>query len=1135
MTSHEAGGVPSRAVLESAERENDALGHDLGGFLSAGAGFMPKLPTVLAFPPTHEAWDGIVSRMPELWRTVAVRRALDELPVLDADGACLPDGYVWRASCALGIFAHSYVRVEKLDGRPPPSVLLPWAQICKRLGRQRAFLTYNDLIVYNHRLLDPTRGHTVENMELLVPTVDNAEERRFYLVQVEILARGTPVVAAVVRAQEAAVRGDDEALENELLLMTETWQDIIELSLRKADPNPLSATYIDQVVWANTVAPLAVPIDEGTLGPAGAASPVFQLMDAFLGRRFHDSRLGKEVVAMRELLPVHQLRFLRAVDQVSVRDHIAARGGRRLQTVWDGLLDAYGGEKGYLGAHRLKVYGFLELAFKVGRSVTITHIEGAFKDRSWKEADAILEETRAERFKELPPRAQFVRLRAREAASADGGVRRIVLDADETGVVYRAGDRCGVLTTNRPAAAAAALRVLGATGDEPIPLNARWRRALRYWPDYPVGTTTVPLRVFLAHAKLRPLTRRGAKELLAISGSQGLHDVLEAYKESELELADALQLLADEGYDVPRLVDAPLEQREALARIVEPDDFRMYSVASAPDGGDGGVSRTLELTVAQLRYRDEAGRELLGAASTFLAEGPGEEFPIQLVRPSRFALPRDRSRPVVMFAGGVGLAPFRGFVAERSRDGSTGENWMFLSTRSRRELYCLDELAAAVECGKLALRVCFSREKGALVGRSGQPIIDTDGEAGRIDQAIARDPETQATLWRLLGDGAYVYVCGRAGFAQSVIGALTSVAERFLGDAEEARVAVWQLVADGRFMQDVFTSWTPHAAPGVLGGGVFDTSEVAAHRTAETGQWLIVNGAVYDMTEFLHLHPGGPRIIAENVGLDATREYEAVLHHRNSEIEAMLAMYKIGSIRRLDFGREWGIALVPKVGLKSVSLHDLFRNWVRFMHLLTEMSNALDNDWGYLSRVVTREKDPDELNALKVQFASNTHERFLRTYYEAAIGDDLLDLWALTRGLCAPPGFARSLHAAITEAEASPAADLVRRFSDDFMTAYREVSGDPEAVDESQWRSFRDLIAVVRRLDTAFLGEAREIVRSGVIVFEELEARTIADGGERLIATLDRVPQLVRGWHGEFAAALDALGRLPATASPGSV
>jgi len=335
-------------------------------------------------------------------------------------------------------------------------------------------------------------------------------------------------------------------------------------------------------------------------------------------------------------------------------------------------------------------------------------------------------------------------------------------------------------------------------------------------------------------------------------------------------------------------------------------------------------------------------------------------------------------------------------------------------------------------------------------------------------------------------------------------------------------------------MQDVFTSWTPHAGPGVLGGGVYDASDVALHTLGADSQWLTIAGEVYDMTEFLHLHPGGPRIVVENLGLDATHEYEAVLHHENSEIDAMLAMYKIGSIRRLDFGETWGIALVPKVGLSALSLQDLYRSWVRFMHLLTEMGNALENDWGYITRTVTRnDEGPDELNALKVQFASNTHQRFLLQYYEAALGEDILNLWALTRGLCAPPQFARSLRAAIIAAQDTPEGAAVARFSDEFQTVYKLVDGDFNAVGQPTWASLRELIALVKRQDQQFLAEIRELIRQGVIVFEQLEARTSRDGGERLIATLDAVPGLVASWHRDYVSGLERIGWLPAGAPSG--
>ena len=42
--------------------------------------------------------------------------------------------------------------------------------------------------------------------------------------------------------------------------------------------------------------------------------------------------------------------------------------------------------------------------------------------------------------------------------------------------------------------------------------------------------------------------------------------------------------------------------------------------------------------------------------------------------------------------------------------------------------------------------------------------------------------------------------------------------------------------------------------------------------------WFIIHGKVYDVTEFLDDHPGGPEIMKEHAGTDATEEFEEVFH-----------------------------------------------------------------------------------------------------------------------------------------------------------------------------------------------------------------------------------------------------------------
>ncbi|KAF2129109.1 hypothetical protein P153DRAFT_341620 [Dothidotthia symphoricarpi CBS 119687] len=56
---------------------------------------------------------------------------------------------------------------------------------------------------------------------------------------------------------------------------------------------------------------------------------------------------------------------------------------------------------------------------------------------------------------------------------------------------------------------------------------------------------------------------------------------------------------------------------------------------------------------------------------------------------------------------------------------------------------------------------------------------------------------------------------------------------------------------------------------------VFDYAEVAKHNTPESC-WVVLYGAVYDVTDFLSEHPGGSKIILQLAGTDATEEYDPI-------------------------------------------------------------------------------------------------------------------------------------------------------------------------------------------------------------------------------------------------------------------
>ena len=513
-------------VLETAEATNKFLGHENMGFLSFSHGFMPKFPPKLAMPPAFKAWDDLASDLPRLYRDLTLRATVDRLPVLDASEESLGDSYLLRAAGLLAMLTHAYNYVETSAPASIPECLSkPWTDVRRRLGRQQEVLSYIDLIVYNWRLIDASRHDPirVENMDLLIPTVGNKEERFFYLTQTEILAQSAPILGAIARSQDAVKRGDMGMVEQELQIILKSLETIVFESLPKINPNEASRTYVDAVVWAKTVAPFAVPLTSGVQGPSGTSSPLFNLLDVFFGRVKHESFLGKEIKGLRATYPHFWQEFLEAVGSVSVSDWVKEQDDPSLSALFREAFAMYAGPNGFLGRHRTKVYGYLETAFKVGRSVTIGGFSGLFKERTWEQVDMELEYSRLERSERFPTRCYYGLIKSvgQTHLSASESVKHIVLDISDSGIFYRPGDRCGILPENSEILADQTLLALEASGEEIIQLTEEWLQAvqLRYGFEQ---STHIDLRTFLRFAKLRPVVPRVAESLHALSQNKTL-------------------------------------------------------------------------------------------------------------------------------------------------------------------------------------------------------------------------------------------------------------------------------------------------------------------------------------------------------------------------------------------------------------------------------------------------------------------------------------------------------------------------------------------------------------------------------------------------------------------------------------
>ncbi|MEU7826584.1 FHA domain-containing protein [Catellatospora sp. NPDC049133] len=1098
--------VAARRVVRAAEAHNRQVGHELDGFLSLAHGFLPALPPLLAFPDSHRAWDEMTDRLPDLFRRLTLRRAFDAMPVLDARPEALPDRYLLRASTLLGVFAHAY-QYMAIDppAALPDSLLRPWTTVSRRLGKQTPAVSYIDLFFYNWRLRDPSGPRALDNMDLLVPTWNNAAERVFYLVTTEFAMGLTPVLGAMLDAQEAVVADDPAALEGALLVILDQLQHVTQAIYPQIDPNPRGRHPLDQVLWAKTVGTAGVPIFEGAPSPSGTAQPQIHALDAFLERRDYGSLVGQQSTYLAGYFPRHWQELVAALREVSVRQYVEDTRSSALRGVYNAMLDAYVGDRGWMGLHRIKAYGFLEVAFKVGRQVTTgARFTGLFKDRTWDKVDGELAVVREERRPPVGAPVVFGTARRGRVVTGESGGWTCYLDIDVTGqgVHHLPGDRVGVLAEHDDDLVRRTVAALQATGDELVPLTPRWRAAVACREGYG-DVDVLPLRTLLRFAQLRPIGREVAKRLTRLTAVGAWQRVVDARMEDQWELWDVLNLLYAGGYDVTRLWKADAGDSDAFCAVIAPEPFRLYSIASAPPPGQPAT--TLKLVVAGLDYTSARTpwsypRERQGAASHFLRRASldgRQRLSLQIVATPRFRLPADPAAPVVMFAAGSGIAPFLGFVAART---GPGENRLYLGVRTPDEFVEHIELDTAAAAGRLNLAVAFSRADAGIRFDGRRHVVGA-GQRRRVDDVIRAEADG---LWDLLrpvedgGRGASVYVCGSSRFSVAVLQALTAIVP---GDGREF---LRRLVADGRLAQDVFTTYLGHAqqTPRV------EVSDLARHDTPDTGYWMAVGGAVIDVSEFIHLHIGGPHIVRNYVGMDATAAYRKVLHHAHAEIDSQLSMYQIGHLRRLQFGARWGVVLTEG-GLRSLPLEELFRGWVRFLYMLVAMRNALTADYGFTAAVTTLGEDPRDLTAFKAQYVIEGHRRFLVSYLDGILHDDLRTLWQHTVGFCDPQQDVRHLDTELAALSARPDVTLVRTS----VTAVKQLllTGDDH-------RRVTALCRIYAHADVQLLSDLKSAVLRAIRAFEIHEADVVERAGTELLDAVRGVLAAVSVYYERLAA-----------------
>jgi cytochrome P450/NADPH-cytochrome P450 reductase len=219
---------------------------------------------------------------------------------------------------------------------------------------------------------------------------------------------------------------------------------------------------------------------------------------------------------------------------------------------------------------------------------------------------------------------------------------------------------------------------------------------------------------------------------------------------------------------------------------------RYYSISSSPSGDSARCS----VTVSVVEAPASSGRGIYrGVCSNYLAGRRAGDTVLATVRETKagFRLPDDTTVPIIMIGPGTGLAPFRGFLQERAARKAKGANlgaaMLFFGCRHpEQDFLYADELKAFAMDGITELHTAFSR---------------ANGQKTYVQHLVAAQKEK---VWRLIEQGAIIYVCGDGGKMEpDVKGALVAIyRERSGADAAAGLRWIEELGAKNRYVLDVW-------------------------------------------------------------------------------------------------------------------------------------------------------------------------------------------------------------------------------------------------------------------------------------------------------------------------------------------
>lgn len=381
--------------------------------------------------------------------------------------------------------------------------------------------------------------------------------------------------------------------------------------------------------------------------------------------------------------------------------------------------------------------------------------------------------------------------------------RHLAFRSDED-IKYEPGDVCVILPANSDTNVKQFIETLNLNPNQRFSLTKKDANYMvnylyDFIPDglriidlvkYYLDIQSVPKRSFFEYLwpfSDNELERNKLKEFASTEGQEEMYEYCVQPKRNILEVL----------LDFPQTVKNI--KFEYIFDLIPPIKPRSFSIASSLSAHP----HEIHLLVGVVEYRTRMRQPRKGLCSNYLAQiAPVDSIDSNqtslnsrlrfFIARTSFKLPKDDSTPIIMVGPGLGLAPFRSFIEDRSSrkdrasgQETTGYNHLFFGCRYHKaDFYFEGELLQYVKEDALEMRVAYSRE----------------GSKEYVQDLMKGESELIYTL--IMKKGAILYVAGNSKLPEDIRKVLIKILDQNREYSDESEKLVTQLESQNKIQYD---------------------------------------------------------------------------------------------------------------------------------------------------------------------------------------------------------------------------------------------------------------------------------------------------------------------------------------------